>query len=280
MKKFTLILLLGLALASVAWGQASGSITTTSTATNCPSLDASRMATVAISVTGTWTGTLTPEISVGGNAAQTTQVVPANSSTTQTSITSNNVYYAAGGGFVMVCGPTNSGTANIFLQPVPGTAFNLFGGSGGGAVSSVFGRTGAVVATNTDYSSVTNLELGNGASSFIHFNSTELNIQGHTEVVINDTATDALTLSAGSATLEDEAEDEIGVNAGSVIALDEAGDEWSMSSGASTITTTFAVHSGTHTVLRCTTAGTLPVGALTITSGDCGASSDTGLRVN
>jgi hypothetical protein len=36
---------------------------------------------------------------------------------------------------------------------------------------------------------------------------------------------------------------------------------------------------GTNIVYRCTTAGSLPSGALTVTSGDCGASTDTGLRV-
>ena len=37
--------------------------------------------------------------------------------------------------------------------------------------------------------------------------------------------------------------------------------------------------SGSNVVYRCTTAGTLPVGALTTTQSECGASSDTGLRV-
>lgn len=40
-----------------------------------------------------------------------------------------------------------------------------------------------------------------------------------------------------------------------------------------------AAGAGANAVLRCTTAGTLPVGALTITAGNCGASTDTGLRV-
>lgn len=39
------------------------------------------------------------------------------------------------------------------------------------------------------------------------------------------------------------------------------------------------IDNGANTVLRCTTAGTLPVGSLTITSADCTASVDTGLRV-
>ena len=36
---------------------------------------------------------------------------------------------------------------------------------------------------------------------------------------------------------------------------------------------------GANIVYRCATAGTLPAGALTITSGDCGTTTDTGLRV-
>ena len=36
---------------------------------------------------------------------------------------------------------------------------------------------------------------------------------------------------------------------------------------------------GTNTLYRCTTSGTLPVGALTIATGNCGASTDTGLRL-
>lgn len=40
------------------------------------------------------------------------------------------------------------------------------------------------------------------------------------------------------------------------------------------------VNSGANTLLRCTVAGALPIGALTIAAGNCGASVDTGLRVN
>lgn len=57
----------------------------------------------------------------------------------------------------------------------------------------------------------------------------------------------------------------------------------SLSSDASGNWTThgnLTVKSGTNTVVRCTTAGTLPIGALTINAASCGASSDTGLRVN
>jgi hypothetical protein len=41
-----------------------------------------------------------------------------------------------------------------------------------------------------------------------------------------------------------------------------------------------SVNSGASTLFRCTTAGTLRIGQLTTVSADCGASVDTGLRVN
>jgi hypothetical protein len=40
-----------------------------------------------------------------------------------------------------------------------------------------------------------------------------------------------------------------------------------------------SIASGTNVVFRCLTAGTLPIGAMTIVAGDCGTSTDTGLRV-
>jgi hypothetical protein len=49
--------------------------------------------------------------------------------------------------------------------------------------------------------------------------------------------------------------------------------------GANQDVTFNTVGTGSHTVYRCTMTGTLPVGALTIAAGNCGASTDTGLRV-
>jgi hypothetical protein len=43
---------------------------------------------------------------------------------------------------------------------------------------------------------------------------------------------------------------------------------------------TVGANNGNTTVFRCTTAGTLPVGALTVNSANCGASVDTGFRSN
>jgi hypothetical protein len=56
-----------------------------------------------------------------------------------------------GASIVLICGPTSTGTANIYM--LSSTALNILPGSGGGggAVSSVFGRTGAVTAQTGDY---------------------------------------------------------------------------------------------------------------------------------
>jgi hypothetical protein len=54
----------------------------------------------------------------------------------------------------------------------------------------------------------------------------------------------------------------------------------SIINGATTHTGTVSANSGANVVYRCTTAGTLPIGALTITTADCGASSATGFLSN
>jgi DNA-binding beta-propeller fold protein YncE/lysophospholipase L1-like esterase len=46
-----------------------------------------------------------------------------------------------------------------------------------------------------------------------------------------------------------------------------------------TSTGSVSIGGGSNIVYRCTTAGTLPVGAMTITAGNCGASVDSGLRI-
>ncbi|CAK9249593.1 unnamed protein product [Sphagnum jensenii] len=51
-------------------------------------------------------------------------------------------------------------------------------------------------------------------------------------------------------------------------------------SGNSSCPGNVTVHGGTNVLYRCTTAGLLPVGALTTVTSNCTASADTGLRVN
>lgn len=60
----------------------------------------------------------------------------------------------------------------------------------------------------------------------------------------------------------------------------EAAIEVAPSTEAVTIKSILFVDGGSNIVYRCATSGTLPAGALTITSGSCGSTTDTGLRVD
>lgn len=75
--------------------------------------------TVAIAITGTWSGTLQPEVAVQGQAPATTQVTPTTSSTAASTITANGIYTTTVRGFdsFLLCGNTvATGTANVFLN--------------------------------------------------------------------------------------------------------------------------------------------------------------------
>jgi hypothetical protein len=70
-----------------------------------------------------------------------------------------------------------------------------------------------------------------------------------------------------------------GANPTSTLTLTHSGSSGAAKLSVPSVTAT-TVATGTNTVYRCTTAGTLPVGALTIDTGSCTASADTGLKVN
>lgn len=132
---------------------------------------ANSSSTVTIQVSGTWTATLQPQVAIAGRAATNTQVAPKGSTTLQGTITANGVFSgdAAGVELFQVCTTAyTSGTAVIDLTVTTGIATNLLGGGGTGAVSSVFGRTGAVTATSGDYTAaqVTNAVAKNASNVF------------------------------------------------------------------------------------------------------------------
>jgi hypothetical protein len=128
-----------------AQSKSSGAITSS----QCVSIDVTAASTVGIQVTGTWSGTLQPEISIQGQAAANIQVTPSTSSTAQSTITANGVYTArvGGGSTFLLCGNTvSSGTANIYLNSTTAVSLNGLGGggSGSGTVSANNGSAGAV----------------------------------------------------------------------------------------------------------------------------------------
>jgi hypothetical protein len=133
---------LGLFLGCGAFGQISGSITSN----QCVSVDVSQTgSTVGIQVTGTWSGTLQPQITIQGNAPVNTVVTPVGSTTTQSTITANGGFTAAvaGASTFQVCGNTvGSGTATVFLNRSQAAVKN---GSGASVASSttIFGSVNA-----------------------------------------------------------------------------------------------------------------------------------------
>lgn len=139
-------LVLFLALFPLEWAsaQASGNITNAQCVTQGLSISTS---VVGIQVTGTWTGTLQPQVSVSGSYVNT-QVTPSTSNTAQATITANGVFYSNVGGATsfQVCGNTvGSGTATVFVNATNGVnASTLGSGGGSGTVSPNSGTAGAV----------------------------------------------------------------------------------------------------------------------------------------
>lgn len=113
---------------------ASGTIPSTGGGTSCVLIDVTNKSTVGIQVTGTWSGTLQPQISIQGQAPQNIQVTPYSSSTAQSTITANGNFVArvGGGSTLLLCGNTvGSGTANVWLNATEAVSLNIMGpGSG------------------------------------------------------------------------------------------------------------------------------------------------------
>jgi hypothetical protein len=152
-------LLMAGALTGLGWAQTQPVTFTVTATAQCGSIRASNNSTVGIIVSGTWSGTLTPNLQISAASSAPTvakKVVPVDSTTAQATITANGGYRADVAGFTQfnVCstGTWTSGTATITMYAVPPPAASTVAGGGtGGAVTSVFSRTGAVTASSGDY---------------------------------------------------------------------------------------------------------------------------------
>jgi hypothetical protein len=128
-----LLAVLAIAVSPPLFAQNSGNITSNQSV--CIGVSAEH-STVAVQVTGTWTGTLQPQVAVQGQAATNSQVVPSTSTTPASTITGNGVYYANVGGLSQFCILGNtvaSGTAVIYLNVSKGVNASTLGGGGGGS---------------------------------------------------------------------------------------------------------------------------------------------------
>lgn len=130
---FRLLLFLALVGGSL-WAQQT--VVATITGTGCASIDVTGKGVVGISVTNSgaaWSGTIQPEVAIGGDAAQNTTVTPYNSTTAQNTITANGVFqsFVSGANTFLLCGNTVTNTASVKLQVVNLSSGNGRGGGGG-----------------------------------------------------------------------------------------------------------------------------------------------------
>ena len=148
-------------------------------ANQCAPIGTSKLPTVGIDVSGTFSLTLTPKVAINGQTPRASQVVPSSSNTPQATITSAGGYtdpFVGGYDNFSLCVTSySSGSVVIWLNPSPALNGSLFlGGSSGGAVTSVFGRTGAVTAASDDYAGVAaGLNLGDAGGDNVGINTSD-----------------------------------------------------------------------------------------------------------
>ena len=141
-----LVLLAALAPPALFAQGTAGPFTISSSSSPCATIATTGQSTVGINVSGTFTLTLQPEVSIRGQAAANTQVTPSTSSTAQSTITSTGVYTANVAGFdtFLVCVTAyTSGSATIYLNSTKAIATGS-GGGGSGTVSANNGSAGAM----------------------------------------------------------------------------------------------------------------------------------------
>jgi hypothetical protein len=117
-------------------------------ANQCAQIAVTGQSTVGIQVTGTFSATLQPEVSIQGQSPQNTTVTPSTSSTAQGSITSTGAYKSAVGGydtFLLCVSAYTSGSATVYLNSTGAINATLFGGGGG---SSTIAPNFGINATN------------------------------------------------------------------------------------------------------------------------------------
>lgn len=149
-----ILLFLGLLFAAPLIAQSTGPFVLTATTSPCAQIaTADRYATVGIQVSGTFSATLQPSVTIQGQPAANTTVIPVASTTPQGTITAAGTYLAsvAGVSTFQVCASAFvSGTATVWLNVSSGISAKSVVAAGGGVVS-FNGRTGAVVSQAGDF---------------------------------------------------------------------------------------------------------------------------------
>jgi len=133
--RFRLLLfaLLALAFSPPVFGQSTAKTFTFTGNGQTHCIGTTALPTMGIQATGTFTLTLTPQVSINGQTPQSAQVTPSNSSTAQSTITAAGAYVSAVGGYDTFCLSTTaytSGTATVQLNPSSALNASLLGGGG------------------------------------------------------------------------------------------------------------------------------------------------------
>ena len=181
------LLIILAAIAVPAWAQRNGPYTliTNNTCTTAIAIARGANATVAIDITGGFTGTLQPQVLMTGQTARNTIVIPSTSQTTQSTITAAGGFTAiqvAGFDSFQLCvsgGDLTGAAATIYLTPSTAPVSQLGGGGGGsGTVTSVSVTTAngvsGTVATATTTPAIS-LALGAVTPSSVAISDTAAN---------------------------------------------------------------------------------------------------------
>jgi hypothetical protein len=200
------MLLISMALAVAAWAQVQPVTFSVTATAQCGAIRASNNSTVGIIVSGTWSGTLTPNVQISTVASAPTvakKVVPVDSTTAQATITANGGYRADIAGFTQfnVCstGTWTSGTAVVTLYSVqpPAASTVASGGGGSGTVTSVSVTTAngvsGSVATATTTPAIT-LTLGAITPSSVSATGASTFTAASGNTLTNPTISDTLTM--------------------------------------------------------------------------------------
>jgi hypothetical protein len=142
-------------------------------ANQCASIVTAGQATVGIQVSGTWSATLQPQVSIGGGTATNTTTTPIGSSTAQNTITANGVFTSSVAGmdnFYLCVSAYTSGSINVVIAISTTINAQLFGGGGGGgsgtvtSVASGPGLTGGPITGSGTLSLVSPVAVANGGT--------------------------------------------------------------------------------------------------------------------
>ena len=174
--KRTFLLCLLLLWASPVWAQqtpaavTAGLSSATCPGSGCLALSATGWGSMAVQVSGTFTGTITFEASLDNVSFSALNCYPSNSSTVVTTATSAGLWNAPVGGFAWVrarMSSYTSGTATVTIQPAAagGTNHNAVGAAAAGTL------TGTTLAANVVTSSLTSFGTVSTAGSITTTNS-------------------------------------------------------------------------------------------------------------